>query len=177
LERQLDEEYEQQEVINKTGPAQTEMKKIKEILKEQSLTVKDIASDGNCLYSAISHQLNVVNNIQKSFSDLREITSNYMLQHSVDFEPYVCLDDHDCSDFDEYCQKIATTPVWGGELELKAMSDALNITIEVIQANGPKILIGDSKVKDKLIITYHRLMLGAGEHYNSTQTLKNDQDF
>jgi OTU domain-containing protein 6 len=54
-------------------------------------------------------------------------------------------------------------------VELRALTQFLQQPIEVIQAEGPSVLIGDEFAKHKLVITYHRHYYGLGEHYNSTK--------
>jgi OTU domain-containing protein 6 len=46
--------------------------------------------------------------------------------------------------------------------------------IEVIQAEGPPVLIGDEFDSAKLTITYHRHYYGLGEHYNSTKPVETE---
>ena len=108
-----------------------------------------------------------------SCKELRELACDFMLKNPNEFQPYINVDDDilDEQKYEEYCLNIRDTLVWGGQVELKALSDVLNVVIEVVQAEGSEIIIGDSSNsdKDKLIITYHRHMLGSGEHYNSTE--------
>lgn len=57
------------------------------------------------------------------------------------------------------------------------MSHVLKRPIEVIQAKGPVIIVGE-EYKDKgfcpVTLTYHRHMYGLGEHYNSVTQFKNE---
>ena len=162
-----------QEIANKTGPAFLELTKIIEKLKVKGLRVKDVISDGNCMYYAVADQLHKQALSNKNCQALRELTCDYMLEHRHEFQPYLCGDDGDMLDerkYDEYCTNIRDTLVWGGQIELKALSDALNVLIEVIQAEGGELIIGDTcdKHKPKLTITFHRHMLSSS-HYNSTE--------
>lgn len=160
-----------QEIENQKGPAAIELKKIKDKLSKKSLKIKEVISDGNCMYYAVSDQIKGQLAIEKSFQDLRDLTCEYMLRNSDDFQPYLTNDEGDFLDLEkykEYCLNIKNTPVWGGQLELKALSDVLKVSIEVVQAEGSDIIIGDDQ-KNRLVITYHRHMLGSGEHYNSTE--------
>ena len=138
-------------------------------------------SDGNCMYYSISDQLKSNSIKTMSCKELRELACDFMLKNPNEFQPYINVDDDilDEQKYEEYCLNIRDTLVWGGQVELKALSDVLNVVIEVVQAEGSEIIIGDSSNsdKDKLIITYHRHMLGSGEHYNSTERdLKKTED-
>lgn len=54
--------------------------------------------------------------------------------------------------------------------QLRALSDALKHSIEVIQASGSPMTIGEqylSQHKKPLIVTFHRHLYRLGEHYNA----------
>lgn len=157
-----------------TSARYTEEEKIRHILGKLNLQVKSMISDGNCLYYAISDQL------KSSFSpytsnELRSLTSEYMLSHADDFMPFLtkpnseeCYTQHE---FEKYCADIAETAAWGGQVELRALSHVLKISISVIQADAPVVKIGEEyQDRDSIILTYHRHEFGLGEHYNSVQS-------
>ena len=174
-----EEEIALQEIENKSLPAAIELKKIKEKLLNRSLQIKDVNADGNCMYYAICDQLNLVMNVKKDCEDLRGLTGDYMLQNQADFQPYLCSEEdgepYNDEKYEEYCEKIKNTLVWGGQLELRALSDSLKVKITVIQADANDIVIGESH-NDELLITYHRLLYGSGEHYNSTEPIAVDEE-
>jgi len=61
--------------------------------------------------------------------------------------------------------------------QLRALSQVLRRGIEVVQAEGRVIVIGEEFINSSLepiILTYHRHMYGLGEHYNSVQQLPPD---
>lgn len=124
------------------------------------------------MYYAISDQLDHKLCIAKTCEELREACCQYMLAHQDDFMPYMEEIDLDEVKYREYCERIRDVTNWGGQLELKALSDALGVSIEVVQAEGGELLIGESAPSKRLIITYHRHMYGTGEHYNSTEPVK-----
>jgi OTU domain-containing protein 6 len=180
-ESKRNELIEKQKIENLKGPAHIEITRIKEKLKSRNLVIKDVLSDGNCMYYSIADQLKTQFSLTKTCEELRELTCNHMLAHQFDFQPYLCSEDDDGDmlddeKFHEYCMKIKDTLVWGSQLELKALADALKIQIEVVQAEGPELLIGEtSHDKARCIITYHRHMFGSGEHYNSTESANNTE--
>lgn len=171
----------QQEVENKNMPAFIELNKIKQKLKSLNLQLKDVRSDGNCMYYAICDQLSKKLSLAKTCEDLRELTCNYMLKNQHEFQPYLCSeqDGEPMNDeqYEDYCKKIRETLVWGGQLELKAISDVLKVKIKIIQADSNDVIIGEAGDDDELlVITYHRHMFGSGEHYNSTEQLVIDDE-
>merc|ERR1711909_199047 len=74
------------------------------------------------------------------------------------------------AEFQAYCNKMASTPAWGGQVELQAMATVLKRPIEVIQAEGPPMVVGEQFKQSALVLTYHRHAYGLGEHYNSVQS-------
>ena len=61
-----------QEEENKLGQRHIETEKIKAILEARALKIKDIPSDGDCLFAGVIHQLQ--NNMK--VSELRTISSH-----------------------------------------------------------------------------------------------------
>lgn len=168
-----------QEEENRNGPRNTESLAINTILKELNLKLHPIPSDGDCLYKAVSHQLET--NRQKciSIDELRKSVALYIRNNKDDFVPFMSNPDTfemlTDTEFEDYCNKIDTTKVWGGQLEIRALSNSLKCPIQIIQATGSTSLVqGEEFSGPPLVITYHRHMYLLGEHYNSTELIKED---
>lgn len=165
-----------QEELNKTGPRMVELNTIKNILKKQQLMLHPIASDGNCLYNAVRHQLQVTGRLADDVQTMRHKTADYIRQNKDSLIFYMtnpetgdCLND---AEFAKYCDDLQNTAAWGGQVEISALSQILRVPIEVIQATGAPTIQGDDKFKGpNLVITYHRAMYSLGEHYNSTKPI------
>lgn len=181
-EKQRQAEILAQDEINKTGPRVIELNTIKKILAKRDLLLHPIASDGNCLYNAIRNQLKITERFVDDVQTLRNKTADYILQNKDSLIFYMtnpdsgdCLND---AEFEKYCSDLRNTAAWGGQIEISALSQILQVPIEVIQATGPSTIQGDEKFKGpNLVITYHRNMYSLGEHYNGTRPLiKNSSD-
>ena len=161
-ERDRLEDIERQEEENKHGLRHIESDKIKSILTSRDLKICEIPSNGDCLFAGIAHQLK--NGLK--VSDLRKMVAETLLSNKDDYQPFLSLDDEG---FKDYCEKMASTPKWGGQVEITALSKSLKTPIEVIQADGPLVEVGKDEHADKspIILTYHRHYFGLGEHYNS----------
>lgn len=165
-----------QEELNKTGPRVIELNTIKSILKKRNLMLHPIASDGNCLYNAVRHQLQVTGRLADDVQTMRQKTADYIRQNKDSLIFYMtnaetgdCLND---AQFERYCEDLQNTAAWGGQVEISALSQILRVPIEVIQATGAPTIQGDDKFKGpNLIITYHRTMYSLGEHYNATKPI------
>lgn len=168
----------EQEEINKQGPRVRELNTIKENLKQMGLSIHNIPADGNCLYCAISHQLEIKGLDPFNVNKLRKDTANFMRENRDDFIPFMYSDNDDMVDekqFEDYCNSVANTKLWGGQLELRALSNILKCPIKVIQAAGQPTLQGESFTGPELVLTYHRHLYRLGEHYNSTVVLPKEQ--
>lgn len=177
-ERERSKRIQEQEEQNKSGPRVKEINTIKELLQAQGLQLFNIPADGNCLYCAVNHQLQVTGRENYTIEKLREITANFMRENKDDFLPFMYNDsDEPLNDeqFEQYCKNIATTKFWGGQIELKALSNALKCPIKIIQASGPPTIQGEDYKGPPLVLAYHRHLYRLGEHYNSTENLLEDE--
>lgn len=171
----------EQEIKNLDGVRHIESEKLKSILKKLGLTFHQIASDGNCLYNAVCHQLSQ-RNIKATNESLRCDAANYMLAHPDDFMPFLTKPDGDSlyteEEYKKYCQDIASTTTWGGQMEITALSHVLKLPIKVIQAEGAILLVGEDYEQLPIVLTYHRHEYGLGEHYNSVKEaiVDNEED-
>lgn len=172
-EKEREEQIKLQEKENVNGPRNLELQAVSEKLQKHKLKIFPIPSDGDCLYKAVAHQLE--NTRQKSLSvdELRKNVAEYIRQNKDVFMPFMCnpetCDMLSEAEFDDYCNKISSTKVWGGQLEIKALSSSLKCPINVVQATGPdSIKQGVEFPGPPLVISYHRHMYSLGEHYNST---------
>ncbi|XP_017112608.1 deubiquitinase OTUD6B [Drosophila elegans] len=172
-EREAEIKTELQNAANQPTPKLIELQQITAKLSERQLSLHNIASDGDCLYQSIRHQL-IVNALPgHSVQELREETANYVRAHKESLISYMVhpetgdlLNDQQ---FENYCHDIAKTHAWGGHIELKAISSLLRVPIEVIQAEGAPTLLGQEEFGGSpLVICYHRHIYQLGAHYNST---------
>ncbi|TMW49282.1 hypothetical protein DOY81_005638 [Sarcophaga bullata] len=157
------------------APKAVEGLKMQAILTKRGLATHNIPSDGDCLYNAIRHQLIQHGLATLTVKELRTETANYIQANKDNLIPYMThpetgdlLKD---DEFEKYCNDIRSTPAWGGQIELKALSSILKVPIEVIQADGSPTIQGAEYGGAPLVITYHRHMYSLGEHYNSTVPL------
>lgn len=157
---------------NKNCARNVEAEKLKELLRERQLKMHEIEPDGNCMYAAIAHQAG--NNT--TVPGLRAQAEQFIRSNYDDFSPFIT--DPKTGEmltpeqFSEYCDLIVTTPAWGGQPELRALSQVLQRRIEVLQAEGSPVVFGEDWTQHKTIhLAYYRHYYGLGEHYNSVTAL------
>uniref|UniRef100_A0A8C1K2I5 ubiquitinyl hydrolase 1 n=1 Tax=Cyprinus carpio TaxID=7962 RepID=A0A8C1K2I5_CYPCA len=175
FEKERESRIAEAEVENLAGSRHQEGLKLRQKLMERHLQIREISSDGHCMYRAVEDQL-TERGAPLSLKELRAQTAQYMRSHADDFLPFLTDpssgDMYTADEFEKYCNDVADTAAWGGQLELKALSQVLQLPIEVIQAESPSIIIGEENVKPPITLVYMRHAYGLGEHYNSVELLK-----
>ncbi|KAI4299188.1 hypothetical protein L6164_032669 [Bauhinia variegata] len=107
----------------------------------------------------------------------------YMRNHASDFLPFflsqnLVEDDSDESlaqKFENYCKEVESTAIWGGQLELGALTQCLKKHIVIFSWSFPDVEMGKEYKSDgdaaishsSIMLSYHRHAFGLGEHYNS----------
>jgi len=169
-EREAELKKEKEELLF-TSPRALELKKMTALLKERGLKVHDIPADGDCLFNAVSHQLGG----DRSQSQLRHSAVEHIRRRKEDFLPFLTSqhtgDALSCEEFEQYCADMADTHVWGGQLEIQALSIVLQRKIEVLQAEGAPISVGEELPGAPLLLAFYRHAFRSGEHYNSVLPL------
>ncbi|XP_071484727.1 deubiquitinase OTUD6B-like [Diadema antillarum] len=148
-----------------------ETKQFAAIMTEKNMRIKQIPSDGHCLYNAVVHQL-LIQGIEETMLNLRQRVSDHM---RANLEEFLCfLTKPDTGDvftpeeYEKYCDDIAHTAAWGGHHEMKAIAELYKKPIQVWQAEGPALTIGEQfDAEEPIMLSYHRHEFGLGEHYNS----------
>eukprot|EP01119_Soliformovum_irregulare_P007591 TRINITY_DN20031_c0_g1_i1.p1 TRINITY_DN20031_c0_g1~~TRINITY_DN20031_c0_g1_i1.p1 ORF type:complete len:335 (+),score=73.41 TRINITY_DN20031_c0_g1_i1:69-1073(+) len=166
--------------LNTVNKGAVETDQIKKILQPQGLTIFDIKPDGDCLYNAIKDQQTRqgVTLPTDYHMQLRRQIADHMLAHQDDFMPFVDSEDGDLVSEDQFrafCEKTATTHMWGGQLEMKAMSRILQKPIQVYGVDTA-LTMGEEYSGEPLRLSFHRHMYSLGAHYNSVILGTNDDD-
>ncbi|KAL6099810.1 otud6b [Pungitius sinensis] len=166
------------EVQNLQGVRHQEGLKLAQKLAQRQLQIKEISSDGHCMYRAIEDQLAKRSEPGSitSVKELRSSTAERMRGHADDFLPFLTNpntgDMYTTDEFDKYCSDVEHTAAWGGQLELRALTQVLHLPVEVIQADSATIKIGEEFDSEPITLVYMRHAYGLGEHYNSVEGLK-----
>ncbi|XP_071765159.1 deubiquitinase OTUD6B isoform X2 [Centroberyx gerrardi] len=184
-EKERDSRIAEAEVQNLQGVRHQEGLKLAQKLAQRQLQIREISSDGHCMYRAIEDQLvqRAMPELSLSLKELRSRTAEHMRSHADDFLPFLTNantgDMYTTDEFEKYCSDVEHTAAWGGQLELRALTQVLHLPIEVIQADSPTIKIGEEYDGNPITLIYMRHAYGLGEHYNSVERLKdpaNEED-
>lgn len=158
------------------GPDYTaiEQEKLKAVLKAEKLQIFNIEPDGHCLFASVAHQMSLLTGEQWSYADIRRTAADYMLEHGDFYVNFIDEDEdeggreHD--GIDGYCERVRSSSLWGGHLELDALAKALKRPIHVIQAEGDRLQFGqETAVEDDrpILLCFQRYAYTLGEHYDS----------
>ena len=157
------------EIASRPNLALLESKSFEHRLSKEGFRIVEVAADGHCLFSAIGCQLDP----PKDHWELRALAAKYLLEHRENYENFIELDlielNSDSTSIDkyeEYCRKIESTGMWGGQIDLEALRRSLGICSIVFQAEGPE-LIFNAEAERKIYLSYHRFAFSLGEHYNA----------
>lgn len=149
------------------------------------LKVVKIEGDGNCLYSAIQHQLRYVNVGDKEHkvlsSGLRKQVVNHIEKNFERFKQILKLklnvsDDDDIKEF--ISKDLSQEGYWGGEETLVAVSEMFNTNILIINENGPCYFsCGFNPDRKSTIFLAYRMAKSKGKFlYKNKQPVYNHYD-
>ncbi|KAI8910378.1 hypothetical protein EDD86DRAFT_179807, partial [Gorgonomyces haynaldii] len=166
----IEQEFEEAMQEGRSAPnlGQIESQKLHSLLDREQLSIHRIVPDGHCMYNAIADQLNLLD-LKFTQQQLRAKAATYMRSHPEDFLPFLMDEQGNMvqeNGFEAYLHKLEHEPVWGGQLELQALSCAFEHPICVYQADTI-INIGEHFTTQPLRVSYHKHEYGLGEHYNS----------
>ncbi|CAF99401.1 unnamed protein product, partial [Tetraodon nigroviridis] len=166
------------EVENLQGARHQEGLILAQKLAQKQLQIREISSDGHCMYRAVEDQLAQRSKPESfmSVKELRSCTAEHMRHHADDFLPFLTNPDtgdlYTTDEFEKYCSDVEHTAAWGGQLELRALTQVLQLPIEVVQASSAAVKIGEEFDSEPITLVYMRHAYGLGEHYNSVERLK-----
>ena len=130
---------------------------------EHNFQICKVPDDGNCLFSSFAHQVygdaSLHEIIRKKCCDFLEI-------HSERFKVFV-VTGVNCIDFSHYLHTMRKLRIWGGNLEITALSELYQRRVEIYaQETTPRITFSDSVDYDNDFPPI-RVSFKNGNHYNS----------
>lgn len=166
-------------------------------VKEHKVVIKMIGmpQDGNCLFSAIYHQLNEVSHNSTVFSEevqklresvvcflkarLEEKDKHYInsVKNTMVDNEKLCFNDISLEDCKEYVkEKLKLSIKWGGAESIKAVSEMFNVNVLVLTEGAKKHSHYFDAKRNRTIILAYRLSPNAQSilkyyHYDSVLAL------
>jgi OTU domain-containing protein 6 len=171
---EADAESERRVAVEKAGMGPSERLRETDVIVAQlaprGLRIRDIPPDGHCLYAALADQLRETSGegVVRDVAALRAVAAEELLAERAEYLPF--LENVECDDakYEAYCKKLRTEAVWGGQVELRALSNALRRRVEVFAAGMPVLITGEEFSSEApLRLSFHRHYYNLGDHYNS----------
>eukprot|EP00978_Attheya_sp_CCMP212_P047860 scaffold440970_cov51-Attheya_sp.AAC.1 len=133
-------------------------------------SIREMASDGNCLFRSISDQL--LGDYGEQHSDIRRKLCDFLETKEDEFIHFLFLgeeEDADAETFEDYVTMMREDGEWGGNLELVIASQYYRRNIVVYSAVGAfSIECGqETNSGNDLLVSYHE-----NDHYNSVYDAK-----
>ena len=141
--------------------------KFKKHLETLGYFIREVEGDGNCLFRSVSEQME---GTEKNYQKYRDICIEYIKDHKDTFAPFI----EDDEPIDKYIERMSENREWGGNLEIYALSMALEANFYIYIHEHPMYIVKNfEKPKKNITLTYHE-----GKHYNSLRKLeeKNKED-
>ena len=141
---------------------------ISDLLLSKHLTIHRVPGEGNCLFSAVSHQLY---NDETSHASVRESCVSYMRSHPDRF----AVDKDENETTNEYFLRMSQEKEWAGHPELQAIVELYGRPIHIYKVEHGRVreeILTDPKIKDPLanrepiVLSYIN-----GNHYDSVKPI------
>lgn len=139
-----------------------------------NLYLKDIKGDGNCLFRAIADQLEGNEGNHKKYRTFAVSE----LEEDREFFQHFIPDD---IKFDKYLSLISTDGIWGGNIELQALSKVLGVNFVIHMIDRPPMIMsnehGDPQIDENGNVKYLHLAYHYGEHIGEHySSVRNKED-
>jgi OTU domain-containing protein 6 len=134
-------------------------------LRALNLRIKEVLSDGHCLYRAVAVVLSYL-----GFSEYSAVDSFSLIRQRCAEELRANKDHYfafsECrsnEDWETYCEKVRSSNQWGGEIELLAICAAFRLKLTIHRAGVAPIIRGMGSFEGQLAFLQHFTKSGA--HY------------
>ncbi|ORY85718.1 hypothetical protein BCR37DRAFT_391478 [Protomyces lactucae-debilis] len=139
------------------------MRQLSHQLASQSLYIKDIAGDGNCLFRSLADQLG---ESEMTHAQIRHEVVEYLRKHPDTYAAFVE------EDFDTYLDRMAQDGVYGDNLEIVGFANVFKRHVKIYQPDMAYVVSPDETAGgDMLHIAYH-----SWEHYSSVRNKDGPHD-
>ena len=177
-------------VEHMADPRKDESAALQRSLAPQRLTVREVLSDGSCLFRAVSTQLPPgppARAMAPSPLSLRRAAASHIRSRLALYLPFLTHEDGSAMSEEEAVEYTArlsvdegSDVVWGGHAEIVALSGVLGRAIVVYSAEGGAMRVLEEGVQAKgedVRISFHKHYFGLGNHYNAVvQRTAADED-
>lgn len=159
---------------NTKTKGQIEIEKLNEQLQKVGLTMHQVIGDGNCLYRAIAYSLAQKGlseyNDPKAFLELRKRAADELRSKPSEYMGFSNCETPE--QYEAHCVRVEKSSDWGDELELMALSNALEYSVVVYRADQQPIKRGE--FPQSIDLAFLAFYTTSGGHYNSVIPISTD---
>ena len=131
-----------------------------ELASKRNLRIVEMNADGNCLFNAISHQ---IYGTQDFHQLVREKCMEYILAQKAYFQAFIT----DEETIEQYCHRKSTLGVWGDDVEIQALSEIYDRSIEIMAYSSESLRTFHEQQTSNSAVTSLKLSYHGQQHYNS----------
>ncbi|KAK9237711.1 hypothetical protein V1525DRAFT_450264 [Lipomyces kononenkoae] len=156
------------EAANTPDLRKIELENVTALTEKLGLIQYDIIPDGHCLFAAIADQLRIRHDIATTVAELRSKAAAHIRSDPDTFAPFL-FDEATLSlrDLNAYCVDVERTAIWGGDMEILALSKEYDCPVSVVMSGKARLRMNEAGTRPELWLAYYRHSYGLGEHYNS----------
>ena len=171
------------EVKDMADPRRDESLALARRLTPLHLRVREVVSDGNCLFRAVAAQLPAPASPSSSPSALRRAAAAHIRGRLALYLPFLTHEDGRPMEEEEglqYCERLEKEEgevVWGGHAEVVALSGVLGRPVVVYSAEGRDMRVleeGATDEGEEVRISFHKHYFSLGNHYNAVVADEDD---
>lgn len=156
------------EASGQTDYRKIELENLELLCNRHNLAQYDITPDGHCLFASIADQLKQRHGIDKTVQELRSDAATHIRADPDSYSPFL-FDEETLTmkEIEPYCKELETTAMWGGDMEILALSKIYDCCISVMFSGRSALKVNEQGSKPELKLVYYKHSYGLGEHYNS----------
>ncbi len=137
-------------------------------LLSQGLVPEEVKSDGNCLFRAVAHKLDMNEDQHPKY---RKIAMDFISRRRELLENFFETGDQN---LEQYIERMSKDGSWGGHLEIYALCEALNLEVWIFTSELNRIIIRGKGDENSRVI---KLFLDVKrQHYSSTQEVVSSEN-
>jgi OTU domain-containing protein 3 len=138
--------------------SESDAAKLRAMLADFGLSVREVLGDGNCLFRAFALQHC---GDDAKHDEYRSTCCDYLEAHAEEFRNFQV--DAEERTFSDYVEEMREDAIWGSQLEISALCLAYGVSAVVFQADGVHLELGLAEPdQDTVLISFQD-----DEHFNA----------
>lgn len=152
---------------------EAELQSIHGRLKQQGRVLVNTPSDGDCMYHAVLRSVpeGALDGVT-TVSALRAAVAEQLVSDVDSYSPFLMGEDGADEGVIDYAKRLTNPaePVWGGQLELRAIADKFRVQIDVVTAGSVVRIVEAAEAEHwpRCVVVHSESFMALGAHYMAT---------